>query len=103
MRRSRGSTERMEAGRLRSLTAQIAASVNGKEIPTVEQVQDRVEEQLIAGGLRQDGEGLHPVPRGAREDPPAQSDLMDIYKELTFRDAKDADIKRENANIDAEH
>ena len=27
---------------------------------------------------------------------------MDIYKELTFRDAKDADIKRENANIDAD-
>ena len=27
---------------------------------------------------------------------------MDIYKELTFRDARDVDLKRENANIDAD-
>lgn len=27
---------------------------------------------------------------------------MDIYDELTFTKAKDADIKRENANIDAD-
>ena len=32
----------------------------------------------------------------------AQADLMDIYYELTYQNAKDADIKRENANIDAD-
>ena len=32
----------------------------------------------------------------------AKADLMDIYDELTFTKAKDADIKRENANIDAD-
>ncbi|MBP2634041.1 MAG: anaerobic ribonucleoside-triphosphate reductase, partial [Firmicutes bacterium] len=32
----------------------------------------------------------------------SEVDLMDIYNELTFQNAKDADIKRENANIDAD-
>ena len=32
----------------------------------------------------------------------ARSDLMDIYHELTFRESKDVDLKRENANIDAD-
>ena len=97
-----GSTERMEAGRLRSLTAQIAASVNGKEIPTVEQVQDRVEEQLIAAGYAKTAKAYILYRAEHAKIRQAQSDLMDIYKELTFRDAKDADIKRENANIDAD-
>ena len=97
-----GSTERMEAGQLRSLTAQIAASVNGKEIPTVEQVQDRVEEQLIAAGYAKTAKAYILYRAEHAKIRQAQSDLMDIYKELTFRDAKDADIKRENANIDAD-
>ena len=97
-----GSTERMEAGRLRSLTAQIAVSVNGKEIPTVEQVQDRVEEQLIAAGYAKTAKAYILYRAEHAKIRQAQSDLMDIYKELTFRDAKDADIKRENANIDAD-
>ena len=97
-----GGTERMEAGRLRSLTSQIAASVNGKEIPTVEQVQDRVEEQLIAAGYAKTAKAYILYRAEHAKIRQAQSDLMDIYKELTFRDAKDADIKRENANIDAD-
>ena len=97
-----GSTERMEAGRLRSLTAQIAVSVNGKEIHTVEQVQDRVEEQLIAAGYAKTAKAYILYRAEHAKIRQAQSDLMDIYKELTFRDAKDADIKRENANIDAD-
>ena len=97
-----GGAERMEAGRLRSLTSQIAASVNGKEIPTVEQVQDRVEEQLIAAGYAKTAKAYILYRAEHAKIRQAQSDLMDIYKELTFRDAKDADIKRENANIDAD-
>ena len=32
----------------------------------------------------------------------AEVDLMDIYDELTYKNARDADLKRENANIDAD-
>ena len=31
-----------------------------------------------------------------------KTSLMEIYKDLTFKDAKDNDIKRENANIDGD-
>ena len=32
----------------------------------------------------------------------SEADLVKIYQELTFSSAADADIKRENANIDAD-
>lgn len=30
------------------------------------------------------------------------SDIMKTYEQLTFQDAKDSDVKRENANINAD-
>ena len=73
-----------------------------QEIPTVEEVQDRVEEQLIALGFAKTAKAYILYRAEHAKIRQAESDLMDIYKELTFQDAKDADIKRENANIDAD-
>ena len=84
------------------LTKKVAASVEGNDIPTVEQVQDRVEEQLIAFGYAKTAKAYILYRAEHAKIRQAESSLMDIYKELTFRDAKDADIKRENANIDAD-
>ena len=84
------------------LTKKVSDSVEGNDVPTVEQVQDRVEEQLIAYGCAKTAKAYILYRAEHAKIREAESSLMDIYKELTFRDAKDADIKRENANIDAD-
>ena len=84
------------------LTKKVTEHVEGGNVPTVEQVQDCVEEQLIAYGFARTAKAYILYRAEHAKIREAESTLMDIYKELTFRDAKDADIKRENANIDAD-
>ncbi len=71
-------------------------------IPTVEQVQDIVEKTLIEEGHAKTAKAyiLYRYERTrARE---MKSSLMKVFKDLTFKSAKDSDIKRENANIDGD-
>ncbi|WP_286880122.1 anaerobic ribonucleoside-triphosphate reductase, partial [Proteiniphilum sp. UBA7639] len=74
----------------------------GRSIPTVEQVQDEVEKQLIADDFAKTAKAYILYRNEHAKIREAKGDLMHIYDELTFKDAKDADIKRENANIDAD-
>jgi len=70
------------------------------QVPTVEQIQDAVEKVLIENGHARTAKEyiLYRAERTrARE---MNTKLMRIYEDLTFKDAKDNDIKRENANID---
>ncbi len=96
--------ENMTPVTLEYLTEKVCtcAQLTEQEIPTVEEVQDRVEEQLIALGFAKTAKAYILYRAEHAKIRQAESDLMDIYKELTFQDAKDADIKRENANIDAD-
>ena len=69
---------------------------------TVEEIQNAVEKTLIEKGHAQTAKNyiLYRANRTrARE---MKTSLMEIYKDLTFKDAKDNDIKRENANIDGD-
>lgn len=68
--------------------------------PTVEQVQDAVEKILIENGHARTAKEyiLYRAERTRVRD--MNTKLMRIYEDLTFLDAKDNDIKRENANID---
>ncbi len=93
--------ENMTPATLAYLTEQVCTCLTG-QVPTVEEVQDRVEEQLIALGFGKTAKAYILYRAEHAKIRQAESDLMDIYKELTFQDAKDADIKRENANIDAD-
>ncbi|MBQ8590461.1 MAG: anaerobic ribonucleoside triphosphate reductase [Firmicutes bacterium] len=98
--------EATEAGftteELNQLTAMVITLTPNEEVPTVEQIQDVVENVLIKEGFAKTAKAYilyraeHTMTRQA------EADLMDIYKELTFASAKDADIKRENANIDGD-
>ncbi|MBR2001533.1 MAG: anaerobic ribonucleoside triphosphate reductase, partial [Firmicutes bacterium] len=87
---------------LNQLTAMVITLTPNDEVPTVEQIQDVVENVLIKEGFAKTAKAYilyraeHTMTRQA------EADLMDIYKELTFASAKDADIKRENANIDGD-
>lgn len=71
---------------------------NGK--PTVEQVQDAVIKTLIESGHAKTSEAyiLYRAERNRVRS--MKTRLMKNISEITFADSKDADVKRENANID---
>ncbi|SFE10926.1 ribonucleoside-triphosphate reductase class III catalytic subunit [Peptostreptococcaceae bacterium pGA-8] len=68
--------------------------------PTVEQIQDTVEKILIENGHARTAKEyiLYRAERTRVRD--MNTKLMKIYEDLTYLDAKDNDVKRENANID---
>jgi len=88
--------------RLEVITKNIIDKVPEKTVPTVEYVQDLVEKVLIKSNYASTAKAYILYRAEHAKIRQAQGDLMDIYNELTFKNAKDADIKRENANIDAD-
>ncbi len=68
--------------------------------PTVEQVQDAVVKVLIENGHAKTSEAyiLYRAERSRIRS--MKTRLMQNIEEITFADSKDADVKRENANID---
>lgn len=72
------------------------------QVPTVEEVQDLVEEKLIENGFAKTAKAYILYRAEHTKIRKSETDLMNIYRELTFTSAADADIKRENANIDAD-
>lgn len=86
---------------LKQLTQNVVQALTDK-IPGVEQIQDTVEKVLIAGNFASTAKAYILYRAEHTKLRQARANLMDIYNELTFAKAKDADIKRENANIDAD-
>ena len=74
----------------------------GHTIPTVEQIQDMVETVLIERGHARTAKEfiLYRAERTRIRD--MSTKLMKTYEDLTFKSAKDNEIKRENANIDGD-
>ncbi|MDD6647605.1 MAG: anaerobic ribonucleoside triphosphate reductase [Firmicutes bacterium] len=72
------------------------------EVPTVEQIQDTVEKVLIENGHARTAKEyiLYRAERTRVRD--MNTRLMKTYEDLTFKEAKDNDTKRENANIDGD-
>lgn len=70
--------------------------------PTVEQVQDAVEKILIENGHARTAKEyiLYRAERTRIRE--MNTRLMKTYEDLTFKEAKDNDVKRENANIDGD-
>jgi ribonucleoside-triphosphate reductase (formate) len=87
---------------LACLTREVVDAVAGIGVPTVEQVQDAVEERLISHDFAKTAKAYILYRAEHAKIRQAAGDLMDIYNQLTFRDSKDVDLKRENANIDAD-
>lgn len=74
----------------------------GNEIPDVEEIQDIVEKVLIEEGHANTAKAyiLYRAERTRIRE--MNTRLMRIYEGLTFKEAKDNDLKRENANIDGD-
>ena len=97
-----GSTNRENtAARLtKEVVANLEAAGNSK--PSVEEIQDVVEDVLMTNGFVQTAKAyiLYRAERNRRRE--MDTNLMRIYQDITFKAAKDSDIKRENANIDGD-
>jgi len=73
-----------------------------KKIPGVEDIQDVVERVLIEAGHAETAKKyiLYRAERTRIRE--MNTRLMKVYEELTFKESKDNDLKRENANIDGD-
>src|SRR5699024_9584231 len=85
------------------LASQVANTLNesmGDRTPTVENIQYIVEKTLIENGHAQTAKAyiLYRAERTKVRE--MDTKLMRTMEDLTFEDAKDNDMKRENANID---
>ena len=84
------------------LVNEVVEAIPEGEIPNVEQIQDLVEEKLIQNGFAKTAKAYILYRAEHTKVRKTEADLVNIYRELTFTSAEDADIKRENANIDAD-
>ena len=94
--------EALPPAALDELTRRATRAIPQGRVPSVEQVQDLVEETLIRAGYAKTAKAYILYRAEHAKIRQSQTDLMEIYKELTFSYAADADMKRENANIDAD-
>lgn len=89
-----------EAFEIAEKTVEYIEKNNVDNIPTVEQIQDAVEKVLIENGWAEIAKAyiLYRAERTRLRE--MNTRLMKIYEDLTFKEAEDNDVKRENANID---
>ncbi len=73
-----------------------------KRVPDVEEIQDTVEKVLIETGHVRTAKEFILYRAERTKVREMNTRLMKVYEELTFKDAKDNDLKRENANIDSD-
>jgi len=73
-----------------------------KKIPTVEEIQDAVERTLIETGHARTAKEFILYRADRTRVREMNTRLMKVYEDLTFKEAKDNDMKRENANIDGD-
>ena len=95
-----GGQDREMATNLAKQVQQYLLEICHNTIPTVEQIQDAVEKVLIENGHARTAKEfiLYRAERTRVRD--MNTKLMRIYEDLTFKEAKENEIKRENANID---
>ena len=99
----RNATEKMSDQQLDQLTRAVVEQLEKmKTIPTVEQIQDVVEEKLIAADYAKTAKAYILYRAEHQKLREMDDELVKIYSALTFVRAEDVDLKRENANIDAD-
>lgn len=74
----------------------------GFDVPTVEQIQDCVERVLVKNGHVRTAKAYMVYRSERTRVRQMKTNLMKIYEDITFKDAKDSDLQRENANVNAD-
>lgn len=77
-------------------------SAETEKVPTVEEVQDTVEKVLVENGHAKTAKAYILYRANRTRIREMNTTLMKTYEDLTFKAARDCDIKRENANIDGD-
>lgn len=97
-----GGTDYEESMELACKASRLIEEKFSDTTPTVEQIQDIVEKVLIEEGHAQTAKAyiLYRYERTRSRE--MKTNLMKVFRDLTFKSAKDSDIKRENANIDGD-
>ena len=89
-------------GTAEELTNQVIARFDDKAVPSVEQIQDAVEAVLIENGLVRTAKEYILFRAERTRIRESNTRLMKTLDSLTFKEARESDIKRENANIDGD-
>ena len=91
-----------EAERLAKIVTREMNAKENNETPSGEDIQDQVERVLIAEGYAKTAKAyiLYRAERSRTRE--AKTRLMHILEDITFKDASESDVKRENANIDGD-
>lgn len=93
-------SETLSDAELDRLTAEVVSSLDTNANPGVEDIQDIVELTLMENGISQTAK-VYILYRSERAKQREQKNaLMETFKKLSFTDASDTDMKRENANVD---
>lgn len=93
-------SETMTGEELDHLTGEVLASMDPQIIPDVESIQDLVELSLMEHDFARTAKAFI-LYRSERARLRKQKNvLMETFKELSYSDASDTDLKRENANVD---
>lgn len=98
------STKRDDLEYAQALAAEVADDIaqQGLEEPTVEQIQDSVEQVLIRNGHVRTAKAYIVYRSERTRVREMKSNLMKVYEDITFKDSKDSDIQRENANVNSD-
>ena len=85
------------------LTAEVISIIEGEvnKVPTVEHTQDLIERVLIKHDLADEAKNFILYRQQRTNVRTYNTDLTRIYRDLTSKSTADMDLKRENANIDA--
>ncbi|MEG0912073.1 MAG: anaerobic ribonucleoside triphosphate reductase [Oscillospiraceae bacterium] len=97
-----GRNNRDECDRLAHIVEQRLFDNMGNESPNVEDIQDMVENVLMDNGYAFVAKKYILYRSNRTRAREMNTRLMKIYDELTFSDADDSDMKRDNANIDGD-
>ncbi|MGL4485339.1 MAG: anaerobic ribonucleoside triphosphate reductase, partial [Anaerovoracaceae bacterium] len=97
-----GGTDKDVASYLAKQVELYLFEIKKNDSPSVEEIQDAVEKILIESGHARTAKEfiIYRSERTRVRD--MNTKLMKVYEDLTFKDAKDNDVKRENANIDGD-
>lgn len=99
----RNAQEKFDDEELDKLTQSVVDAIEKKnKVLTVEQIQDIVEEKLISAGYAKTAKAYILYRAQHQKIREMDDELVKIYSDLTFVSAEDVDLKRENANINAD-
>lgn len=97
------STSQYEEDLVEKLTRRVVSNIEKQNLeePSVENTQDIIEKVLIQEGMASEAKNFILYRQNRTNVRNYNTDLTKIYRDLTSKSTADMDLKRENANIDA--